>query len=108
MTCPIWTYDDKYSGKTNELCPGRFTDTESEELQRLARIIHETLGLSHYSRSDFIITSRGTYALETNTLPGLTSESILPKALAAVGCSYPNFIEHLLELALSEKRGMMA
>ena len=107
-TCPVWTYDDKYSGATSELCPGRFSPAESAEIQRLARQIHELLDLRHYSRSDFIVTPRGVYALEVNTLPGLTTESLLPKALAAVGCSYDHFLDHLLVLALSEKRGMIA
>ena len=43
------------------------------------------LGARHYSRSDFIATPKGIYYLETNTLPGLTEQSLLPKSLAAVG-----------------------
>ncbi|MEK7613960.1 MAG: hypothetical protein AAB439_03765 [Patescibacteria group bacterium] len=50
-------------------------------------------------RSDFIVSPRGIYFLEVNTLPGLTENSLLPKSLAAVGVSMPEFIEHVLNNA---------
>lgn len=98
----IWTYDDKYNGATEEICPGAFSEEEKRELERQAVVAHQALGMRHYSRSDFILTNRGIYILETNSLPGLTSESLLPKALAAVGCSYSDFLHHLIQLALKK------
>lgn len=95
----FFSYDAKYSGSTIELCPGKFSKEEKEELARLARVMHEALGLRHYSRSDFIVSPRGIYYLETNTLPGMTEESLLPKSLAAVGVSFPDFLSHLVTLA---------
>ncbi len=97
----FFSYEAKYSGGTRERCPGNFTRVESEELQRLARLMHRELGLRHYSRSDFIVSSQGIYYLETNTLPGLTSESLLPKSLSAVGIPLSEFLPHLVNLALS-------
>lgn len=91
----------KYSGDTREICPARFSKKENEELVRIARLMHEGLGLRHYSRSDFIISPKGIYYLETNALPGMTSESLLPKSLAAVGVSYPDFLSHIVNLSLS-------
>jgi D-alanine-D-alanine ligase len=74
------------------------------ELQRLAALAHKALGLRHYSRSDFIVTpKRGIYFLETNTLPGLTSESLLPKSLYAVGATLPEFLDHIITLALERR-----
>ncbi len=100
----VWTYDDKYSGATQEICPGNFSDEVKQEIQNLAAKAHQALGLRHYSRSDFIIAPNGhIYLLETNSLPGLTSESLLPKALAAHGISYPQFLDHVLTLALEGK-----
>lgn len=100
----VWTYDDKYSGATEEVCPGCFTNEEKKKLEELAILAHRTLGLEHYSRSDFILhPTRGIYLLETNSLPGLTSESLLPKSLAAVGCTYPEFLDHVIRLALSKR-----
>ncbi len=97
----FFSYDAKYSGKTREIAPGNFSRVTAEELGRLARVAHRTLGLRHYSRSDFIVAPQGIYYLETNTLPGLTSESLLPKSLASVGVSFPDFLTHLVNLALS-------
>ena len=97
----FFSYDAKYSGATREICPGNFSRVVSEELRRAARVMHRALGLRHYSRSDFIVAPKGIYYLETNTLPGLTAESLLPKSLAAVGVPFQDFLSHLVNLALS-------
>lgn len=103
-TSTFFDNDIKYNGKSQEICPGNFTDEEKRELERLASLIHTGLDLSHYSRSDFIIhPTKGIYALEVNTLPGLTGESLMPKALSAVGSNFPEFIEHIINLAQNRK-----
>ncbi len=98
----FFSYDSKYSGETKEICPGRFSRVNTEELMRAAKAMHRALGLGHYSRSDFIVTKRGIYFLETNNSAavGLTAESLLPKSLAAVGIPLPDFLGHLVNLAL--------
>lgn len=100
---PFFDYEAKYGGETEEIVPGNFSRDESFEIQRLAALAHTALGLRHYSRSDFIVTPRGIYILETNTLPGLTENSLLPKSLHAVGSSLPEFLEHIITLALEKK-----
>jgi D-alanine--D-alanine ligase len=103
-TKTFFDYDAKYTGISQEICPGNFKEEEKRELERLASLIHKGLNLSHYSRSDFIVHPRkGIYALEVNTLPGLTDESLVPKGLHAVGASVPEFIDHILTLALNKK-----
>ena len=97
---PFFDYEAKYSGESKEICPSTFTDEVKAKLEHLAREIHKKLELRHYSRSDFIVSPRGIYFLEVNTLPGLTSESLLPKSMEVVGCSFPQFIEHVIRLAL--------
>jgi len=100
----FFDYNAKYSGQSQEICPGNFTAVEKEMIQKIAIDAHKALGLRHYSRSDFIVhPKRGIYILETNTLPGLTGESLLPKSLQAVGCSLPDFLDHLIRLALDDK-----
>ncbi len=96
---PFFDYEAKYSGKSIERVPGNFTDTEKAHLMDLARKVHEGMGLKHYSRSDFIVSRRGIYFLEVNTLPGLTGESLLPKALGAVGSKMSDFLHHVIDLA---------
>lgn len=95
----LFDYQAKYSGKSKELCPGSFSYEENRELERLARTVHKGLDLSHYSRSDFIVSPRGIYFLEANTLPGLTTESLLPKSITAIGSSLSEFLHHVITLA---------
>lgn len=97
----FFDYDSKYSGQSKEICPGNFSKVEKDEIERMSSLIHQKLGLSHYSRSDFIVhPKRGVYFLEVNSLPGMTKESLLPKSLEAVGVSMKEFISHILSLAL--------
>lgn len=96
--------DVKYNGETEELCPSRFSHEIKREIERASKLAHTTLGLSQYSRSDFIVADDGVYFLEVNTLPGLTKQSLLPKAIEAVGGTYAHFITHLLTDALDERR----
>lgn len=100
----FFSYGAKYSGATREIVPGRFAKPVQEELMRQAQVMHEGLGLRHYSRSDFMVTPKGIYFLETNTLPGMTTESLLPKSLGAIGVSFPDFLSHLVDLALTGKK----
>ena len=93
----------KYDGTTREYCPARFDFETKRAIESHAKEIHQKLGLSQYSRSDFIIGKDGVYFLEVNTLPGLTNESLFPKALEAIGSPYSDFITHLLTDALTRK-----
>lgn len=97
----FFDYGAKYQGRSQEIVPATFRDGIKKKLEALAIKVHQALGLRHYSRSDFIIhPRRGIYVLEANTLPGLTAESLMPKALHAVGSSTPEFVDHLIRLAI--------
>ena len=99
----FFDYRVKYDGSTQEICPGRFPWEVKEKIMDTAKLVHTTLGLSQYSRSDFIVAGGDVYFLEVNTLPGLTPESLFPVALDAVGCGYGDFIVHLLSDALEQR-----
>jgi D-alanine-D-alanine ligase len=101
----FFDYDAKYSGKSTERVPGNFTEGEKEELSRMAKAAHKHLGVLHYSRSDFIVSPRGIYFLEINNpaAVGMTSESLFPKAIEAVGLTLPNFLDHVITLARGSK-----
>lgn len=97
-------YDSKRNGLVHEICPASFSMAEKRETERLARLVHDTLELSQYSQSDFIVGKNGIYFVEANTLPRLTAESALPKALGSVGSPYKDLINHLVEGALERTR----
>lgn len=89
----------KRSGEAYFAGTGTFTGEETGELIRLARLAHETLGLRHYSRSDFIVTPRGIYFLEANSLPPFGAGTAFSRSLDAVGISADEWGSHLLRLA---------
>ena len=91
----------KYDDTTEEICPGRFSKDEKAKIEDTAKLVHETLDLSQYSRSDFMVAPEGLYFLEVNTLPGLTKSSLFPKAVEAVGGTYDDLVEHLLTEAMA-------
>jgi len=98
----FFDYQAKYDGSSREICPGRFDDKTRLAIQDIARKAHLALGLRHYSRADMIVARDGIYLLEINTLPGLTRESLFPKAAEAIGCSFPQLLDHLLTLTLKK------
>ncbi len=100
----FFDYEGKYVSKSKLHHPGRFSAMEKEAIQKATRVAHTTLGLRHYSRSDFIVhPKRGIYFLETNSLPGLYADSPFTESLNAVGSSVGEFIGHVLDLALRGK-----
>jgi D-alanine-D-alanine ligase len=94
---PFFSTEVKYNGTTEKIVPGRFSYAEKAALADVAVRAHKALHCSHYSRSDFIVKDGEVYFLEINTLPGLTDQSLLPKAAAAVGLDFASLVKHLVE-----------
>ncbi len=72
---------------------------EVEDLKRAAKLIHRTLGLRHYSQSNFTVSPKGVYYLTTTSLPSLADDAYLPTSLASVGIRTSDFLSHLIDLA---------
>jgi len=95
----LFDYQAKYKAHLTEetFPPKELSDDELITLRDLALLAHNILGLRCYSRTDFIRSRGGTfYLLETNTLPGLTQHSLLPKSAQADGISFVSLIERIL------------
>ncbi len=101
----FYDYHAKYESEdTGYICPAQFDESVKKTIREASKTIHESLDLRHYSRSDFIVhPKRGVFFLEVNTLPGMTSHSLIPKAIEAAGFSLPEFFDHLLTLAIAPK-----
>lgn len=93
-------YDNKYNGKSQELVePDILSPKIAKEAKALAEKVHQLTELEHISRTDMIISPDGAiYTLETNTMPGLTEQSLFPKAAEATGMSMPDLVEKLIKL----------
>jgi D-alanine-D-alanine ligase len=96
----VFDYAGKYLGKgTREICPAKISAEASADAQRIAVAAHTALGCEGYSRTDLVLAQDGAYYLETNTLPGLTSSSLVPQELAADGISFEQFLREQVEIA---------
>jgi D-alanine-D-alanine ligase len=101
----FFDYEAKYTdGVTQEICPARSIDHGiAERAQTLAKTAHRALSCKGYSRTDMILRKKALYVLETNTIPGMTATSLLPKAANAAGLSFSQLLDRLIELGM-EKR----
>lgn len=101
----FYDFERKYqSGLTEEICPAPLTEEQTARIRTLAEQAHRALGLSVYSRLDFILDERsGDFVcLEANTLPGMTPMSLLPQEAAAVGISYDELVSRIASLSLNK------
>jgi D-alanine-D-alanine ligase len=100
---PIFDYAAKYqAGGAQEIFPADLTPEQTARAQALALRVHRALKLESYSRVDFRLDADdGIWCLEVNTLPGLTTASLLPRAAAAAGISFPELCERICRNALA-------
>jgi len=104
----FYDYAHKYTkGASDYFCPAPLDDATTRLVQDAALRAHRSLGLEVYSRVDVLLRADGSpFVLETNTIPGMTETSLLPKAAAAGGTDFLQLCEEicLLSLKRSEKR----
>ncbi len=105
--CPkegFYDYKNKYqTGMTDEYCPADFSQHITEKLQEVALKVFAVLKLDVYGRMDFIVDNSGeVWCLEANTLPGLTPLSLLPQEAAAVGMTFEDLCETIIQTSLKK------
>ncbi len=98
-----YDYSNKYvAGATEEICPGRLTPELAQKMGDMAVTVHKALNLRTYSRSDFMVDKDDNiYFLEVNVLPGMTPTSLVPQEAEAVGISYEDLCEKIVEDGLT-------
>jgi D-alanine-D-alanine ligase len=96
-------YENKYNGATQELCPPLHISVPVQQAaQALALRAHQETGCRDFSRTDIMCDANNNlYILETNTIPGLTDQSLFPKMAATAGIDMPALCDTLVQLALS-------
>ena len=102
----FYDYENKYQpGAAVEVCPAPIPAEVEEKLRQATLTVYHALGLSVYSRADFILDEGGTpWFLEINTLPGMTPTSLLPQEAAAVGIGYPELCERIITASLEARK----
>ncbi len=101
----FFDYANKYqAGCTEEICPADIPEEIAQRMQRATEKAFHALQLSVYSRADFLLDDQGEiYCLEVNTLPGMTSASLLPQEAAAAGIPYGELCELIIEKSLDAR-----
>lgn len=100
-----YDYQSKYtSGASQYFCPADFDPATTRRIQQAGLAAFQAIGGRDYARVDVMVRPDGEpVVLEVNTLPGMTQTSLLPKAAAAAGMSYPALCQCMVELALERQ-----
>ncbi len=93
----FFDYEAKYNGHSREVCPAQIPDSLKEEIQETSKKIYAHLGCSGLVRVDYIASAEGLYFLEVNTIPGMTSASLVPQMVRAAGLSMTDFLTTVIE-----------
>ncbi len=103
-TFSFFDYEAKYTeGATRETCPAPLSKTLTEKAQCWAKKAHRALNCSVWSRTDMIVRDEEIYVLETNTIPGMTENSLFPLAARTAGLSLSQLMDRLISLSLELK-----
>lgn len=102
---PIFDYAAKYQvGGADEIFPADISAETARHVQALGVAVHRALKLDDYSRVDFRMDAEGAlWCLEVNTLPGLSSNSLLPRSARASGIDFGVLCERICEAALRRR-----
>lgn len=100
----FYDYKNKYqAGSTDEFCPAHIDEETTKRMQKMAEDVFAALRLNKYARIDIMMNEKGEiFALEANTLPGMTPTSLMPQEAAAAGMNYNQFCEKIISIALED------
>ena len=93
----FFDYEAKYNGHSREVCPAQIPDSLRDQIQEVSVKIYEHLGCAGLVRVDYISSEEGLYFLEVNTIPGMTSASLVPQMVRASGMSMTDFLTTVIE-----------
>ena len=99
----FFDYEAKYLGKSKEITPARISEKEEVLVLETAQKIYEALGMSGFSRTDFIIMDGIPHFIEINTNPGLSPQSIFPQQAAYAKMNMTEMLDNEIQLALERK-----
>jgi D-alanine-D-alanine ligase len=98
----FFDYEAKYEGASEEITPARIDETTRLKVEMMAKKAYECLGMSGFSRSEYIIVDGTPFLLEMNTNPGFSPASILPQQATHFGISIQDLCGNEVEKALKK------
>ncbi len=93
----FFDYDAKYNGFSDEICPAPISQELTLKIQEASKKIYRRLGCSGVVRVDYILSGEDLYFLEVNTIPGMTSASLVPKMVRTAGIDITDFLTEIIE-----------
>lgn len=96
----FFDYEAKYEGKSQEITPARISDEMAQQVSEVATKVYEVLKMKGFSRSEYIFKDGVPHLLEVNTIPGLTTESILPMQAKEAGITLADLFGNAIEEVL--------
>ena len=93
----FFDYEAKYQGLSREVCPAQIPDQLRDRIQDVSKKIYAHLGCAGLVRVDYICSEEDLYFLEVNTVPGMTSASLVPQMVRAAGISMTDFLTTVIE-----------
>jgi D-alanine-D-alanine ligase len=102
----FYDYEAKYESEdTRYHCPAGLSEAEEVQLGELALQVFGSVGCAVWGRVDLMREPDGTFqVLEVNTIPGMTSHSLVPMASRAAGMELPELVSQVVALSLKERR----
>ena len=99
----FFDYEAKYLGKSEEITPARLSPEIEQKVRDTAKKVYEALGMSGFSRTDFIVMNEIPHFIEINTNPGLSGQSIFPQQAEYAQILFSDLLDNEINLALKRK-----
>lgn len=99
----FFDYEAKYQGKSDEITPARVDEQTERKIRETAIKVYDVLGMSGFSRADYIVRDGEPYFIEINTNPGLSGQSIFPQQAEHAGIPFSELLDSEVKLALQRK-----
>lgn len=99
----FFDYEAKYQGKSDEITPARLDVETERKVRETAAKAYEALGMTGFSRTDFIVRNGEPHFIEINTNPGLSPQSIFPQQAQHAGVAFSELLDSEVQLALKRK-----
>ena len=99
----FFDYEAKYQGKSDEITPARLDTQTEQKVRETAAKAYEALGMSGFSRTDFIVRDGEPHFIEINTNPGLSGQSIFPQQAEYAGVAFSDLLDSEIKLAKERK-----
>ena len=99
----FFDYEAKYLGKSEEITPANLSEELKNRVEETAKKVYEALGMTGFSRTDFIIMNDIPHFIEINTNPGLSPQSIFPQQASHLKMAMVDLLENEINLALQRK-----